>query len=280
MKKVVYILCVIALVLFAWEMYDNFAEKNSAEDKPVVSEVVNRVFALEGINKSECLIEGYYFYGTNYMGEDGSRELLDVIANKLGVNTKYEYVREKTDTGYNAVLTKEGENSILEIKLITVEKEESENVISQKQYLSIKLEIDNSINSAFYYYNNIADVMEEILLSNEENNNQELDENNLNNNLTISVKGIVMGDISVDEQKRISKEMLNEFGAKEVFDSINESADESKREMYSLYGYAKNIEDYVAIGKEKINVNIVFNYNEENGETIMHIGSPIVNYDY
>lgn len=279
MKRVIYIIFIIALVFFAWELYDGYLEKNKVEDKPVVSEVVGRVFSMEGINKSECLIEGYYFYGTNYLGEDGSRELLDRIANKLGVNTKYEYIREKTDTGYVAILTKEGADSKLVIKLITVEKEESETVISQKQYLSMNLEINNSINSAFYYYNNIAKIMKNVIFENKDNN-ENITEENINNNLTISVKGLIQGNVSIDEQVRISEKMLNEFGAKEVFDSINESADESKMKMYSLYGYSKGIEDYVAIGKEKININIVFNYNEENRETIIHIGSPIVNYDY
>lgn len=279
MKRVIYIIFIIALVFFAWELYDGYLEKKNLEDKPVVSEVVGRVFSLEGINKSECLIEGYYFYGTNYLGEDGSRELLDRIANKLGVNTEYEFVREKTDNGYVSILTKKGANSNLIIRLITVEKEESESVISQKQYLSINLEINNSINSAFYYYNNIAKEMEKVISENKDNN-ENIKEENINNNLTISVKGMIKGNISIDEQVRISKKLLNEFEAKEVFDSINESTDESKMKMYSLYGYSKGIEDYVAIGKEKINVNIAFNYNEENRETIIHIGSPIVNYDY
>ena len=177
------------------------------------------------------------------------------------------------------MLTKEGADSKLEIRLITVEKEESESEISQKQYLCINLEINNSIKSAFYYYNNIAKVMENIIFENKDNN-EGFTEENVNNNLTISVKGIIKDNVSIDEQIRISKKMLNEFDAKEVFGSINETADESKMKMYSLYGYSKNIEDYVAIGKEKINVNIAFNYNEENRETIIHIGSPIVNYDY
>ena len=279
MKRFIYIIIVIALVLGTWELYDNYMEKKNVEDKPAVSEVVGRVFSVEGINKSECIIEGYYFYGTNYLGEDGSRELLDVIANKLGVNTKYEFIREKTDTGYIAILTKEGADSKLIIKLITVEKEESESVISQKQYLSINLEINNSISSAFYYYNNIAEVMENVISENKDNN-ENISEENINNNLTISVKGLIKGNISIDEQIRIAKKMLNEFEAKEVFDSINETHDDSKMNMYSLYGYSKSIEDYVAIGKERINLNIVFNYNEENRETIIHIGSPIVNYDY
>lgn len=279
MKRVIYIIFIIALVLFAWELYDGYLENKNVENKPVVSEVVGRVFGVEGINKSECLIDGYYFYGTNYLSEDGSRELLDRIANKLGVNTEYQFIREKTDNGYISRLVKEGANSNLVIKLITAEKEESESVISQRQYLSINLEINNSIKSAFYYYNNMAKVMENIIFENKDNN-EDIEDENLNNNITISVKGMIKGNLSIDEQVRISKNMLNEFGAKEVFDSINETSDESKMKMYSLYGYSKNIEDYVAIGKEKINVNIAFNYNEEDRETIIHIGSPIVNYDY
>lgn len=279
MKRVIYVIFIIALVFFAWELYDGYLEKSKVKDKPVVSEVVGRVFSMEGINKSECLIDGYYFYGTNYLSEDGSRELLDEIANKLGVNTEYQFVREKTDNGNVSILTKEGADSNLIIKLITVEKEESESVISQRQYISINLGINNSIKSAFYYYNNIAKLMESIISENKYNN-EDIKDENINNNLAISVKGMIKGNVSVEEQVRISKNLLNEFDAKEVFDSINETSDESKMKMYSLYGYSKNIEDYVAVGKEKINVNIAFNYNEEDRVTIIHIGSPIVNYDY
>lgn len=280
MKKLLYLLGIIVAVLFVWEMYDRFAENRNVEDKPVVSEVVNRVFSAEGIKESDCIVEGYYYYGTNYLGEEGCHELLDEIAKKLGVNTEYEYYREKTDTGYTATLTKEGADSLLVLKLITVENEESENVISQKQYLSINLEINNSIDSAFHYQKNVASIIKNILEENESLENRNASDDDKSGNLSLSIKGKIYGLADIEQQKRIAKEMLKEFGAVEIFDNVVENKESDRGDMYSLYGYTKEISDYVSIGNQKINVNIAFNYDENNNETIIHIGSPIVNYDY
>lgn len=280
MKKLLYLLGIIVAVLFVWEMYDRFAENRNVEDKPVVSEVVNRVFSAEGIKESDCIVEGYYYYGTNYLGEEGCHELLDEIAKKLGVNTEYEYYREKTDTGYTATLTKEGADSLLVLKLITVENEESENVISQKQYLSINLEINNSIDSAFHYQKNVASIIKNILEENESLENRNASDDDMSGNLSLSIKGKIYGLADIEQQKRIAKEMLKEFGAVEIFDNVVENKESDRGDMYSLYGYTKEISDYVSIGNQKINVNIAFNYDENNNETIIHIGSPIVNYDY
>lgn len=280
MKKLLYLLGIIVAVLFVWEMYDRFAENRNVEDKPVVSEVVNRVFSAEGIKESDCIVEGYYYYGTNYLGEEGCHELLDEIAKKLGVNTEYEYYREKTDTGYTATLTKEGADSLLVLKLITVENEESENVISQKQYLSINLEINNSIDSSFHYQKNVASIIKNILEENESLENRNASDDDMSGNLSLSIKGKIYGLADIEQQKRIAKEMLKEFGAVEIFDNVVENKESDRGDMYSLYGYTKEISDYVSIGNQKINVNIAFNYDENNNETIIHIGSPIVNYDY
>lgn len=275
MKRILYLVGIIAMVLLVWEVYDRILENNTDEDRPVASEVVNRVFLNEGIKESNCVVEGYYYYGTNYLGEESSHELLDKIAKRMGVNTEYEYYREKTETGYMATLTKEAADSILLLRLITVENEEGLNVISQKQYLSINLEINNSIDSAFYYQKNITEIIKNILKENEELDNRNPTENDVSGNISLSIKGKISKLADVEQQKRISKEILKEFGASEVFEHIEE-----EKSMYSLYGYTDVISDYVSIGNNKVNVNVAFNYDDINDETIIHIGSPIVNYDY
>ena len=72
----------------------------------------------------------------------------------------------------------------------------------------------------------------------------------------------------------------------EIALSVFENADEKKifehteDGIYSLYGYSGEMDKYISVGNKKININVVFSYDETNNVTQIMIGSPVVNYDY
>lgn len=283
MKRIIYVAAIVAAVFGVQKLYDIYGMKEVKEVHAEVSEVLSDVFNEEGIDESECIIEGYYYYGSMYLSEEGSHELLGKIADGLGVVSEYEYHRERTASGYTAALLKEGADSTLLLKLITVENEESENLISQQQYLSINLTIEDSVESGFYYRNLIEATMKNLFKEKEKNPDYYSGErHSYADNLWLSVKGKLYGAAEVERQKEIAEAVLAGIGAEKIFDNEeNVGAWEDKDLiMYSIYAYTSGIDDYVAIGSEKINVNIVFNYDEENNVTYIHAGSPIINYDY
>ena len=162
--------------------------------------------------------------------------------------------------------------------MMTVELEESEHLIHQSQYISVRLLIRNSVSSSFYYRKIVAQSIERLMV--EQQNRYGTDEyekrrHQLIDSLNVSIKGKIHSFLEPSEQMQIAQGILEAMGAKKVFENVQE-----EEKIHSIYAYTDSIKDYVAIGKDRINVNVVFTYDEEENATLLHIGSPIINYDY
>lgn len=297
MKKIIYLLGIGITVLLVQFAYGKLAPEKSVSANVIAENSLEKVFQNNNIHKADCEIEGYYYLGEKYYGESGSLELIDKIAERLGVNSEYYYDKYRTDTGTVAVMKKEGKSSQLEIELITTEYQESQNVIAQRNYLSVSLDIKDSLESGYYYKKLIEKTMKEIcreenVSDNNDKNGSETgkkniesnDDENINKdekvttsissrNLYMVIKGKIYGEIDKEQENKIAKGILKSFHAKEIFNGQND-------ENMNVYGYTEILQDYVAIGSEKININVAFSYDEQENITYVYIGSPIVNYDY
>ncbi len=298
MKKIIYLLGVGITVLLVQFVYGKLAPEKSVSANAIAENSLEKVFRNNNIHEADCEIEGYYYLGEKYYGESGSLELIDKIAERLGVNSEYYYDKYRTDAGSVAVMKKEGKNSELELELITTEYQESQNVIAQRNYLSVSLNIKGSLESGYYYKNLIEKTMKEICKEENDDkaNSENISENDkkssntvngekaankdeevstsiISQNLYMVIKGKIYGEIDKGQENKIAKGILKSFQAKEIFNGQND-------EHMNVYGYTEILSDYVAIGSEKININIAFSYNEKENITYVYVGSPIVNYDY
>lgn len=298
MKKIIYLFGVGITVLLVQFAYGKLAPEKSVSANVIAENSLEKVFKNSNIHKADCEIEGYYYLGEKYYGESGSLELIDKIAERLGVNSEYYYDKYRTDAGSVAVMKKEGKSSELELELITTEYQESQNVIAQRNYLSVSLNIKGSLESGYYYKNLIEKTMKEICKEENDDkaNSENISENDkkssntvngekaankdeevstsiISQNLYMVIKGKIYGEIDKGQENKIAKGILKSFQAKEIFNGQND-------EHMNVYGYTEILSDYVAIGSDKININIAFSYNEKENITYVYVGSPIVNYDY
>lgn len=298
MKKIIYLLGVGITVLLVQFVYGKLAPEKSVSANAIAENSLEKVFRNNNIHEADCEIEGYYYLGEKYYGESGSLELIDKIAERLGVNSEYYYDKYRTDTGSVAAMKKEGKSSELELELITTEYQESQNVIAQRNYLSVSLNIKGSLESGYYYKNLIEKTMKEICREENDDkaNSENISENDkkssntvngekaankdeevstsiISQNLYMVIKGKIYGEIDKGQENKIAKGILKSFQAKEIFNGQND-------EHMNVYGYTEILSDYVAIGSDKININIAFSYNEKDNITYVYVGSPIVNYDY
>ena len=298
MKKIIYLLGVGITVLLVQFAYGKLAPEKSVSANAIAENSLEKVFQNNNIHEADCEIEGYYYLGEKYYGESGSLELIDKIAERLGVNSEYYYDKYRTDAGSVAVMKKEGKSSELELELITTEYQESQNVIAQRNYLSVSLNIKGSLESGYYYKNLIEKTMKEICKEENDDkaNSENISENDkkssntvngeraankdeevstsiISQNLYMVIKGKIYGEIDKGQENKIAKGILKSFQAKEIFNGQND-------EHMNVYGYTEILSDYVAIGSDKININIAFSYNEKENITYVYVGSPIVNYDY
>ena len=278
MKKIIYLLGIGITVLLVQFAYGKLAPEKSVSANVIAENSLEKVFQNNNIHKADCEIEGYYYLGEKYYGESGSLELIDKIAERLGVNSEYYYDKYRTDTGTVAVMKKDGKSSELELELITTEYQESQNVIAQRNYLSVSLDIKDSLESGYYYKKLIEKTIKEICREESNvdeniNKDEEVTTSIRSRNLYMVIKGKIYGEIDKEQENKIAKGILKSFQAKEIFNGQN-------NEHMNVYGYTEILQDYVAIGSEKININVAFSYDEQENITYVYIGSPIVNYDY
>ena len=91
--------------------------------------------------------------------------------------------------------------------------------------------------------------------------------------ITLRLRGDIEGELSNSEKNDISDHILENVGGSVVTE--NRGAD-----MYTIYAYADNIDDYVVYGTTKTNINIVISYNDVRGVTEVYMATPIMNEDY
>lgn len=274
MKRYLYVLTVVILIVLAQKTYEIVGSEWKAEEsKSDALTVVSQVFQQEQIDALNCEIEAFYFYGVCYLDENDKAQILDRLAKDLGIDSVYEYKEQRTERGAEAVLTKTGANSNVSIKLITYEIPESDNVVSLRQYISVDMSIQNSITSGLFYKNQLEQALKKIT---QDVTDGEVYEND--NIISISIQGDMEGQITIENQEKIAKKILEELEAETVFQYKPTEAE--KDSAYSIYGYTKEMDEHLVIGNDKINVNVVYSYNEEENVTTMHVASPIANYDY
>lgn len=81
------------------------------------------------------------------------------------------------------------------------------------------------------------------------------------------------GRLKLDEKKQITRTMLKRFSVQSV-KSIETEA------LFTVYAYTDLIEEQIIADNQKINLNLLFTYNEGTDETILIIATPLYNEDY
>lgn len=231
-------------------MIYNFDTKG---DVDIVTAFTNDMF-LDTVSS----VESTAFYGSVYLEDVDREQILKDTAKEMGIMEPYNIHYEKTNNGKKVILTKEASSVTSTITLVTVETKVSAIIMSQKQYLTIDMEIKNSLQSAVYYRN----IVEEI--------NKKMD---LSADVYLYLKGNIKGDISYSERNSIADHIIENLNG----DIVTENRG---TDIFTVYAYTEDIEDYVVYGNTKTNINVVISFNEVTGMTEVYMATPILNIDY
>lgn len=81
------------------------------------------------------------------------------------------------------------------------------------------------------------------------------------------------GEMSDREQEKVISRLLDAARAEKI-DGIN------TQELYSVTGYTPAIKDSLEIGENEVNLNIAVRYHNDDGQTYIYIGSPLLTGEY
>lgn len=244
-KKLIYICGILWLFAFI-QLIVNYEE---AKEPDIITAFTNDMYL-----STLSTVKGTGFYGNLYMSSEDKESLAKEVANRLGMDEVYDISTEDGKT----TLSKSVSGVRTVINVITVESHVEKAVLTQKQYVTIEMEFDNSLESAVYYRDKVEELFEDM---------------DIGADITLSLRGDIEGELSNSEKNVIADHILENVGGEIVTE--NRGAD-----MYTIYAYTDEIEDYVVYGTTKTNINVVITYNDVRGVTEVYMATPIMGEDY
>jgi len=202
-------------------------------------------------------IEAFGQYGVLYLSQDAKDTILKDIATKIGINN-YSIATTREDDNSTTTLSQTGQNGEVICKLVTVETVVDQNVIQAKQYIYINVILNNSVQSAFSYEKIVKDIVKNL---------------QIDTTVTVNLKGAVKGKLDMALKNSIASSFIDSM-------NINVVAENKTDDLYTIYGYTSDIDEYITVSSNKINVNIMMNYDEQKDETNVYVATPISSEDY
>ncbi len=244
-KKLIYI-CGILWLFALVQMIMNYEEAKGPD--------IITAFTSDMYMSTLSTVKATGYYGSLYMNTGDKEELAKNIAEGLGINDVYDLNTENDRT----TLTKTVDGVRTSINIVTMENHVEKVILTQKQYVTVEMEFDNSLESAVYYRDKVEKLFEDM---------------DIGADITLSLRGDIEGELSNSEKNAISDHILENVGGEVVTE--NRGAD-----IFTIYAYTDKIEDYVVYGTTKTNINIVIDYNDVKGMTEVYMATPIMEEDY
>lgn len=244
-KKLIYI-CGILWLFALIQMILNYEE---AKEPDIITAFTNDMYL-----STLSTVKATGFYGNLYMSAEDKESLAKTVARGLGINDVYDISTQNN----KITLSKYVDGVRTSINVVTVENHVEKAVLTQKQYVTIEMEFDNSLESAVYYRDKVEELFRDM---------------DIGADITLSLRGDIEGELSNSEKNSIADHILENVGGDVVTE--NRGAD-----MYTIYAYTDNIDDYVVYGTTKTNINIVIEYNDVRGVTEVYMATPIMDEDY
>lgn len=207
---------------------------------------------------AESCIEVSGTIDEDYMTVQDQEDFLKTVAEAIGIKQNYEISSHQEGNRKETTLYKGAAKAISTIKVVSIENEVEDNLIQTKQYFLMNLSMPDSVESAIIYKDMIQKALRNFEVTCDYN---------------IMFEGQFSGRVSLEERNRITKQLLKEVEADVV--SQNKTED-----LYTIYAYTQLVEDYSAVGSDRINVNVVMNYDENENVTRIYVATPIMKQDY
>lgn len=202
-------------------------------------------------------ITAYGKYGNMELTDTAKEIVLERAAEKIGIHG---YSITDTSQGNSLVktLSKNSENGDVICKFITFEKSADGKAVESEHYLYVGITLKNSVDAAFTYEKIEREIMEEMQIDTE---------------VTVNLKGELQGMLSDEQKESLAFQMLDKMNAKK---RVSRHLDEA----YTVYAYDKDIENYIMIGSDKVNVNVCISFDENRNITTVYLSTPINTEDY
>ena len=251
-KKAIIILSSIWLVAFVSLVYSWLNDVSNKTD-------IVTAFATEDYLATNGVVEVYADYGNKYLSEDDKGKIITRLAEAIGIKDGIELQskREEQDGKYTSTtsFSTSTNYSDTDIRIVTIESENTGDMMYLEQYILMEVSIDDSIESVVYYHDKIENMLEDMKIAAD---------------VSLSLKGCVQGTLSNSKKNQICEKLIDDLNGTLVIGGENDS-------IYTVYAYSNDIDDYVINGSVKSNINIMITYDKNQDISWIQVGTPILN---
>ncbi len=247
------------VILLAWvgvgvQMIVNYAYHDESKIINAFSEAEPKVV------QSKLTLVGKF--GDKYMTTTDKNNMIDYITGKLNIENSLDKEEVDGSTTTAVVAKKEGTNANAEIEVISIDSKEEGSAKKTNQYVYTTIELYEDISRILEYKKIVDDTYDDLGLKEKD--------------ASVMLQGTYDKKLLLDEKNAIADEMLEKLQAK----IVKENRTEEKGSVYTIYAYTPLIEDYITVNNSRVNVNIVYTYDESDDITTLYVATPILNTDY
>ncbi|MBO5458705.1 MAG: YwmB family TATA-box binding protein [Lachnospira sp.] len=230
-----------------------FGDTNTmADDKRVIS-----AFGNNSYREVSADITTYGKYGNMELTDTAKEIILEKAAEKIGISN-YSITNDLQENKKVTTLKQTGKNGDVLCKFITFEKEADGRAVEYEQYVYVGITLKNSVDAAFTYEKIARDIMKEM---------------QIDTDVTVNLKGELYGELDDEQKETLAAQILDKMNAKK---QVSRHIDDA----YTVYAYDKEIDNFIMVGSDKVNVNVCINYDENKNVTTVYLATPLNTEDF
>lgn len=230
-----------------------FGDTNTMAD----NERVISAFGNNSYREVSADITTYGKYGNMELTDTAKEIILEKAAEKIGISN-YSITSGLQENGKVTTLKQTGKNGDVLCKFITFEKNADGKAVEYEQYVYVGITLKNSVDAAFTYEKIARDIMKEM---------------QIDTDVTVNLKGELYGALDDEEKEALAAQILDKMNAKK---QVSRHIDDA----YTVYAYDKEIENFIMVGADKVNVNVCINYDENKDVTTVYLATPLNTEDF
>lgn len=250
-KSKIYVLVLIwaAIIL---QLFINSAVK---EEKRMVEQVMS-----QGVdNLLEGTVKAYAYYGNEELSVSVKELIVKNLAAELSVVSDYDITHKEDGDNETTTLTKLGAQGDTKIKVITLAGTDEYGQQTRENYIFTEIKLKGAVGAAADEYKEmVSDIYERL---------------GMQANTNVYLCSQVKGQLTDEEVTQEIEKFLSDMNATKIetaqFDNVT-----------CVYGYCRNIDEYVYQDNKRVNVNIAFSYDSEQDVTYIHRAIPFVDKSF
>ncbi|MBE5946695.1 MAG: hypothetical protein E7259_07140 [Lachnospiraceae bacterium] len=250
-KSKIYVL----VLIWAAALLQLFINSSINREEKMVEQVMS--YGID--NLQESTVKAYAYYGNELLTPDKKEAIVRHLATEISLDSGYEITSKDTESGSITTLEKKGAQADTTIKVISLTGEENYGQNVQENYIMMEIILKGSAGSTAYTYKDTLDTL---------------------------YKDLGMAPTTNIYMCSQTKGQLTDSETETMINNFMESVDANEIERLTLddtlcvYGYSKNIDEYVYQNDKKVNVNIAFTYNATEDVTYIHRGIPFIDKSF